>query len=72
MASMRNYEILENLCDKLKSLGIDPPTLVKAISIFLIIVILIGLLVTFPVLFITLLIMVICILIITLIYLMLE
>ena len=64
--------LIENLCGKLIKLGINPITLAKAISIFLIIVILIGLLVTFPVLFIALLIMTVCILIITLIYLMLE
>ena len=64
--------LIENLYGKLIKLGINPITLAKAISIFLIIVILIGLLVTFPVLFIILLIIAVCILTITLIYLMLE
>ena len=72
MVSMRNYEILENLCTKLKSLGIDPRTLTKAIGIFLIIILLVGLMVMFPILLKIVAIMVVCIFLTALIYLMLE
>lgn len=69
---MRNYKILENLCDKLEDWGIDPLTLLKAIGIFLIIVVLIAIFVLFPKLFGILLITVVCIAVIALIYVMLE
>ena len=64
--------LIENLCGKLESWGIDPLTLLKAISIFLIIAILVILMITFPVLFGILLIIAVCIAMIALIYLMLE
>jgi hypothetical protein len=69
---MRHYEILANLCDKIESWGIDPITLAKAIGIFLILVILIGLMIAFPILLAILLTITICIGLIGLIYLMLE
>lgn len=72
MVSMRNYEILENLCTKLKSLGIDPRILTKAIGIFLIIILLVGLIVMFPILLKIVAVIVICVFLIALIYLMLE
>ena len=64
--------LIENLCGKLKNWGIDPLTLLKAIGVFLIIVILLGLMVTFPILFAIVLITVLCVAVIGLIYLMLE
>lgn len=66
---MRNYKILENLCDKLENWGIDPITLAKAIGIFLVVVIIV---VMYPVLFIVLLTAILCILLIGLIYAMIE
>ena len=72
MVFMRNYEILENLCDKLKSWGIDPRTLAKAIGIFLILAILIVIFIIFPKLFLALLVIAICVTMIALIYFMLE
>ena len=72
MESMRNYEILENLCSKLEDWGIDPITLAKAIGIFLIVVIVITILVMYPVLFIMLLTAILCVLLIGLIYSMIE
>ena len=64
--------LIENLCGKLESWDIDPTTLVKAIGIFLIIVILIGLMVVFPILFVIALVIVLCVAMIGLIYIMLE
>lgn len=64
--------LIENLCGKLESWGIDPITLAKAISVFLVLVIIIAIFVIFPKLFGVLLIMVICIALIALIYTILE
>ena len=64
--------LIENLCGKLESWDIDPTILVKAIGIFLIIVILIGLMIAFPILFAITLVIVLCIAVIGLIYIMLE
>ena len=69
---MRNYKILENLCDKLEDWGIDPLTLLKAIGIFLVVVLIIVIMVTYPVLFIILLTAILCVLLIGLIYSMIE
>ena len=65
-------ELIKKLCDKLEDWDIDPTTLVKAIGIFLIIVILIGLMVVFPILFAIGLVAILCIAMIGLIYIMLE
>ena len=70
--SMRNYKILENLCGKLIKLGIDPLILLKAIGVFLMIIILIAIFIKVPVLFGIVWISATCIAIIALIYLMLE
>jgi hypothetical protein len=56
------------LCGKLESWGIDPPTLVKAIGIFLMLVILITTFIIFPALFGIVWISIICIAVIALIY----
>ena len=72
MASMRNYKILENLCDKLVDWGIDPITLAKAIGIFLVVAIIAAIMVMYPVLFIVLLVTLLCLLLIGLIYSMIE
>jgi hypothetical protein len=64
--------LIENLCGKLESWGIDPITLVKAIGIFLIVVIVIVILVMYPILFIMLLTAILCVLLIGLIYSMIE
>ena len=64
-------DLIQSLCGKLEDWGIEPIVLAKAIGIFLILVMLILLLVTFPVLFGILLITAICIVIIALIYFML-
>ena len=69
---MRNYKILENLCDKLVDWGIDPISLTKAIAIFLIIVLVIGLMFIFPILLKIVVVTTICIFLIGLIYLMIE
>ena len=69
---MRNYKILENLCDKLEDWGIDPLTLLKAIGIFLVVVIIVVIMVMYPVLFIVLLVTLLCLLLIGLIYSMIE
>lgn len=69
---MKNYEILENLCDKLKSWGIDPRILAKAIGIFIALIIVVILMTTIPLLFIILLIAAICVVMIGLIYTMIE
>lgn len=68
---MRNYKILENLCDKFDDWGIDPITLAKAIGIFLMLTIAMAIFVVFPELFLALLITVICVVMIMLIYYML-
>ena len=65
---MRNYKILENLCDKLEDWGIDPLTLLKAIGIFLVVVLVIVIMVTYPILLAAIL----CVLLIGLIYAMIE
>lgn len=65
-------ELIQSLCGKLEDWNIDPIILTKAIGIFLILIMLILLMVTFPVLFGVLLIIAICITLIALIYLILE
>lgn len=73
MAFMRNYEnIKKNLCSKLIKLGIDPLILLKAIGVFLMIIILIAIFIKVPVLFGIVWISATCIAMIALIYLMLE
>ena len=73
MAFMRNCEsIIKYLYDKIEDWGIDPISLTKAIGIFLIIVLLIGLMVLFPILLKIVVITVVCVILIGLIYLMLE
>lgn len=69
---MRNYKILENLCGKLVDWGIDPISLTKAIAIFLIIVLVIGLTFIFPIILKIVVVIAICVFFIGLIYLMLE
>lgn len=64
--------LIENLCGKLKSWGIDPITLAKAIGIFLILVIIVAIFFIFPKLFGVLLLTVICVAVIALIYTILE
>lgn len=64
-------DLIQSLCGKLKDWGIEPIVLAKAIGIFLILVMLVLTMVTFPVLFGTLIIVAICIAIIALIYTML-
>lgn len=64
-------DLIQSLCGKLEDWGIEPIVLAKAIGIFLILVMLVLLLVTFPVLFGILLIAAICVAIIALIYFML-
>ena len=64
--------LIENLYGKIEDWGIDPITLAKAIGIFLIIILSIGLMVIFPILLKIVAIIVICIFLIGLIYLMLE
>lgn len=64
--------LIKNLCGKLESWGIDPTTLVKAIDVFLILVIIIAIFFIFPKLFGVLLLIVICIAVIALIYTILE
>ena len=64
--------LIENLCGKLESWGIDPIRLIKAIGIFLIIIILIAIFIKFPALFGITWIIITCIAIIALIYSMLE
>ena len=60
--------LIENLCGKLESWGIDPITLAKAIGIFIIIAILILLFFIFPKLILAMLIIATCIMMICLIY----
>ena len=69
---MRNYKILENLCDKLDDWGIDPITLAKAIGIYLIIILSVSLMVIFPILLKIVAIIIICIGLVGLIYFMIE
>ena len=64
--------LIENLCGKLERWGIDPITLIKAIGIFLIIILLVGLMIIFPILLIIVAVITICIFLIGLIYLILE
>ena len=64
--------LIENLCGKLEDWGIDPRILLKAISIFLTIVVLIIIFIKFPVLFGITWVSVTCVAIIAVIYLMLE
>ena len=64
--------LIENLCGKLESWGIDPLTLLKAIGIFAIIAILISFLFIFPKLILALLIIAACIMLIGLIYSLIE
>lgn len=64
--------LIENLYGKLEDWGIDPIALTKAIGIFLIIVLLVGLMVIFPILLKIVAVITICIFLIGLIYLMLE
>lgn len=65
-------DLIQSLCGKLKSWGINPIILLKAIGIFLVIVILIAIFIKVPVLFGIVWISATCIAIIALIYLMLE
>ena len=65
-------DLIQNLCGKLEDWDIDPIILAKAVGIFLMLVILVLLMVTFPVLFGILLIVAICVVLIGLIYFMLE
>ena len=64
--------LIENLCGKLESWGIDPLTLLKAIGIFAIIAVLISLFFIFPKLILTILIIAACIMLISLIYSLIE
>lgn len=64
--------LIQNLCGKLKDWGIDPIILVKAISIFIILTIILISMITFPNLFISLLIIALCIAMIGLIYSLIE
>jgi hypothetical protein len=64
--------LIKNLCGKLEDWGIDPIILAKAVCIFLILVTLIVLMITFPILLAIVLTITICIGLIGLIYLMLE
>jgi hypothetical protein len=64
--------LIENLYGKLEDWGIDPITLMKAIGIFLVVVIIVVIMVMYPVLFIILLVTVLCLLLIGLIYSMIE
>lgn len=64
--------LIETLCGKLEDLGIDPITLVKAIGIFITLVIVVIFMTIFPEVFIILLITAICVVMIGLIYTMIE
>ena len=64
--------LIENLCGKLESWGINPLTLLKAIGIFMIIAVLIASLFVFPKLILALLIIAACIMLIGLIYSLIE
>ena len=61
--------LIKNLYGKLEDWGIDPLTLLKAIGIFLVVVLV---MVTYPILFIILLTAILCVLLIGLIYTMIE
>ena len=69
---MRNYKVLESICSKLEDWGIDPLTLLKAIGIFLVVVLVIVIMVTYPILVIILVTAILCVLLIGLIYTMIE
>lgn len=60
--------LIENLCGKLKSWGIDPITLLKSIGVFLILVAVVVLIAIFPVLLVILFIILISVLMIVIIY----
>ena len=60
--------LIKNLCGKLEDWGIDPLTLLKAIGIFLVVLVI----VTYPILFIILLTAILCVLLIGLIYTIIE
>ena len=60
--------LIENLCGKLESRGIDPIRLAKAIGIFLVIVILIALLFIYPPFILGVMIAFACVMMITMIY----
>ena len=64
--------LIENLYGKLEDWGIDPIVLTKAIGILLIIILLVGLMVIFPILLKIVAIIVICIFLTGLIYVMIE
>ena len=64
--------LIESLCGKLESWGINPITLLKAIGIFLVLLILIIIFIKFPALFGIMWIIATCIVIIALIYTILE
>ena len=64
--------IIENLCGKLESWGIDPLTLLKAIGIFAIIAVLISSFFIFPKLVLALLVIAACVMMIGLIYSLIE
>ena len=64
--------LIENLYGKLEGWGIDPTTLTRAVCIFLILLVLIGLMAAFPILLVIVLITIVCVLIIGLIYTMIE
>lgn len=65
-------DLIQSLCGKLESWGIEPIILAKAIGIFLILAILIAIFFIFPKLFGILLVIAVCVAIITLIYVMIE
>ena len=64
--------LIENLCGKLESWGINPITLLKAIGIFAIIAVLISLFFIFPKLILALLLIAACVMLIGLIYRLIE
>ena len=64
--------LIENLCGKLESWGIDPLTLLKAIGVLIVLALVLLLLFIVPDLFIILLVTLLCIVIIGLIYSMIE
>ena len=64
--------LIENLCGKLESWGINPITLLKAIGIFAIIAVLISLFFIFPKLILALLLIAACVMLIGLIYSLIE
>jgi hypothetical protein len=64
--------LIENLCGKLESWEIDPPTLLKAIGIFAIIIMLFLSFFIFPKLTLVMLIIAVCVVMIGLIYSLIE